>query len=83
MTSDFDPYTLLAHLDGSGPVGSHPISPPIYQTSTFGSGDAETFLAMATEPLHAGFYTRYGNPTTRAFEDAMAAIEGGEAALAT
>jgi methionine-gamma-lyase len=38
---------------------------------------------MATEPLHAGFYTRYGNPTTRAFEDAMAGLEGGEAALAT
>src|SRR5262245_43477681 len=28
------------------------------------------------------FYTRYGNPTVRALEEALAALEGGEAALA-
>ncbi len=38
---------------------------------------------MATTPLHSGFYTRYGNPTTRALEKAVAALERGEAALAT
>lgn len=38
---------------------------------------------MATETRHPAFYTRYGNPTTRAFENAFAALEGGEAALAT
>ena len=83
MTSDIDPFTLLAHVQIRLPERSNPISPPIYQTSTFETPDADAFLAMATEPLHAGFYTRYGNPTTRAFEDAVAALEGTESALAT
>jgi len=83
MTSEFDPYTILAQVQVRPPSNSNPISPPIYQSSTFGSTDADTFLAMATEPMHAGFYTRYGNPTTRAFEDAIAMLEGAEAALAT
>jgi len=83
VTSDIDPFTLLAHVQIRLPERSNPISPPIYQTSTFETPDADAFLAMATEPLHAGFYTRYGNPTTRAFEDAVAALEGTESALAT
>lgn len=78
-----DPYTLLAHADVMAPTSSHPVAPPLYQTATFWSDEADAFLAMATEPLHAGFYTRYGNPTTRAFEDAVAALEGGGAALGT
>jgi cystathionine beta-lyase/cystathionine gamma-synthase len=80
---DNDPFTLLAHVQAQPPASSNPISPPIYQTSTFETPDADAFLAMATEPLHAGFYTRYGNPTTRAFEDAVASLEGAESALAT
>ena len=83
MADPFDSCTLLAHIQLQPPASSHPISPPIYQTSTFGSTEADSFLAMATEPRHAGFYTRYGNPTTRAFEDAVAALEGTESALAT
>jgi len=83
VTPEIDPFTLLAHVETRPPEGSNPISPPIYQTSTFETPDADTFLSMATQPLHAGFYTRYGNPTTRAFEDAVAALEGAESALAT
>jgi cystathionine beta-lyase/cystathionine gamma-synthase len=83
MASGFDPFTFLAQAQTHLPSRSSPISPPIYQTSTFSSPEADGFLAMATDPLDAGFYTRYGNPTTRGFEDAVAALEGGEAALAT
>jgi cystathionine beta-lyase/cystathionine gamma-synthase len=83
MASGFDPFTFLAQAQIQMPSRSSPISPPIYQTSTFSSPEADGFLAMATDPLNAEFYTRYGNPTTRGFEDAVAALEGGEAALAT
>lgn len=83
MTSEFDPFTMLAQISAYPLHNSSPISPPIYQTSTFGADEAEAFLGMATEALHPAFYTRYGNPTTRMFEDAVAALEGGEAALAT
>lgn len=78
-----DPFTLLAQATVEAPTTSHPVAPPLYQTSTFWADDADTFFAMATEPQHPAFYTRYGNPTTRAFETALAALEGGEAALAT
>ena len=78
-----DPFTFLARAAVEAPAASHPVAPPLYQTATFWSEEAPTFLSMATEPLHAGFYTRYGNPTTRAFEDAVASLEGGEAALGT
>jgi cystathionine beta-lyase/cystathionine gamma-synthase len=83
MASVSDPYTFLAQAQIRLPTGSTAISPPIFQTSTFSSPEADTFLAMATDPLNAEFYTRYGNPTTRVFEDAVSALEGGEAALAT
>jgi methionine-gamma-lyase len=83
MPTDFDAFTFLAQTRIDLPSLGSPISPPIYQTSTFSAPEAGGFLAMATDPLNAEFYTRYGNPTTRLFEDAVAALEGGEAALAT
>ncbi|MDX2030825.1 MAG: aminotransferase class I/II-fold pyridoxal phosphate-dependent enzyme [Blastocatellia bacterium] len=57
------------------------ISPPIWQTTTFGAETAEDFaeIAVATKPPE--FYTRYGNPNHEMVEATMAALEGGEAAL--
>lgn len=59
-----------------------PSSTPIYQTSTFffkDTGEAEAVLRGERE----GFlYSRLGNPTIRAFEEKMALLEGGEAAVA-
>jgi cystathionine beta-lyase/cystathionine gamma-synthase len=75
--------TLLARIAVEVPVMSHPVAPPLFQTSTFWAEAPEYFAAMATEARHPAFYTRYGNPTTRALEEAIAALEGGEAALAT
>lgn len=56
------------------------ISPPIWQTTTFGAETAEDFaeVALATKP--AEFYTRYGNPNHAMVEATLAALEGGEAA---
>ena len=59
------------------------ISPPIYQTTTFSAENAEHFYAMATEPRHAEFYTRYGNPNHQQVEATIAALEGAETALVT
>lgn len=59
------------------------ISPPIFQTTTFSAENAEHFYEMATEPRHAEFYTRYGNPNHQQVEATIAALEKGEAALVT
>ena len=56
------------------------ISPPIWQTTTFGAETTEDFaeIAVATKP--AEFYTRNGNPNHAMVEATLAALEGGEAA---
>ncbi len=59
------------------------ISPPIFQTTTFSAENAEHFFEMATQPRHAEFYTRYGNPNHQQVEATLAALEGGDAALVT
>ena len=55
-----------------------PLSTPIYQTSTFEVADMEEQV-RATPTDH--FYTRYGNPTHTVAENAIAELEGAEAAL--
>jgi methionine-gamma-lyase len=72
--------TILAHADGRNETS---VAPPIYQTATFRAESAEDFAAMATEPRHAHFYTRYGNPTLERSERVIAALEGAEAAMLT
>lgn len=62
------------------------IDTPIYQASTYTHGSAEE-AAQVVEALQSGgrdgfLYTRWGNPTIRALEAKLAALEGGEAALA-
>jgi cystathionine beta-lyase/cystathionine gamma-synthase len=55
-----------------------PLSTPIYQTSTFEVTDMrEQVRATPTDQ----FYTRYGNPTHTVAENAIAALEGTDAAL--
>jgi methionine-gamma-lyase len=53
-----------------------PLTPVIDPASTFAATDPEDFAAMASEPRHARFYTRYGNPTHRHAEALIAAAEG-------
>ncbi|HEX7174703.1 MAG TPA: PLP-dependent aspartate aminotransferase family protein [Pyrinomonadaceae bacterium] len=65
----------------SAPVGS-PVAPPIYATTTF------TYDTMAEmDEVFAGtregyVYTRHGNPTVHALEEAVRALEGGAGACA-
>jgi cystathionine beta-lyase/cystathionine gamma-synthase len=56
-----------------------PVSTPIYQTSTFEVTDNDEQQRVTTTDR---YYTRWGNPTNTAAEQAVAAIEGVEAALA-
>ena len=55
-----------------------PLSTPIYQTSTFEVTDTKEQV-RATETDR--FYTRYGNPTHTVAENAIAELEGTDAAL--
>ena len=69
---------------GSRPDPQHGgVSVPIYQSSTFAfeSVDQGAGRFRGDEPGY--IYTRMGNPTTAALEEAVAELEGGHAGLAT
>ncbi len=59
------------------------VSLPIYQTSTFRYDTMAEGAALGVDRGDGWYYTRWGNPTTRLFEERMALLEGGEDALAT
>ena len=59
------------------------VVPPIYQTSTFAFDSAEQGASRFDGEADGYIYTRIGNPTVRAFEDCMTALEDGAGAVAT
>src|SRR3989440_2098190 len=60
-----------------------PIVTPIFASSTWSLASARqgADFAVATAPVE--YYTRWGNPTVRDLEDALADLEGGVRGLAT
>ena len=56
---------------------------PIYQTTSYGFENAEHAANLFGLRQFGNIYTRIMNPTTDVFEQRMAALEGGVAALAT
>ncbi|MBC8174331.1 MAG: aminotransferase class I/II-fold pyridoxal phosphate-dependent enzyme [Candidatus Marinimicrobia bacterium] len=58
------------------------VVPPIYQTSTFKFRDAEHGANLFRGEEEGFIYTRMGNPTIKAFENAIAILENGYRALA-
>lgn len=63
--------------------GNVPISIPIYQSATFQLANTAQGADYAQETAPENFYTRWGNPTTRELEHALALLEGGESAICT
>lgn len=58
------------------------LAPTLWSSSAFVSPDADAAQMMATTTGAAEFYSRYGNPSVAAFEEAMAQLEGAAAARA-
>lgn len=63
------------------PEGEH--SEPIFATSSYVFSSAEEAAARFAGDQPGNVYSRYTNPTVRAFEERIAALEGGEAGVAT
>jgi methionine-gamma-lyase len=83
MEKPLDFATLAVHA-GEGPCpATGALDTPIYQSTTFVSADSDEMAAVYGEEKPGYMYTRYGNPTIHALEAKLAALEGGEAALAT
>jgi O-succinylhomoserine sulfhydrylase len=63
------------------PEGEH--SEPIFATSSFVFDSAADAAARFAGESAGNIYSRFTNPTVRAFEERLAAMEGGEACVAT
>ncbi len=83
---NFDGALALATLGcraGVEPGAEHENSPPIHLTSSFSFDNAAQAAARFAGEEPGNVYSRFTNPTVRAFEDRLAAMEGGEAGIAT
>ncbi|MCU1497386.1 MAG: Cys/Met metabolism PLP-dependent enzyme [Acidimicrobiales bacterium] len=75
-----DPQTRAIRAGRRGDGTS--LAPVLWPTSTFVTPTVDEARRMATTVGADRFYTRYGNPTVGGFEDAIADLEGAEAARA-
>ena len=82
MKNEKDFATLAVHAGEAPCAATGALDTPIYQSTTFVSADSSEMAAVYGDEKFGYMYTRYGNPTIHALEEKMAALEGGEAALA-
>jgi len=75
--------TLAIHAGDRKKPGAYvPATTPIYSASSFFYSDMETLDRVFAGEIPGQNYTRYNNPTTNALEEQIAALEGGEWAIA-
>ena len=83
MESSFAFATQAVHAGERAPKPDFtPVNTPIYQSASFVYDTIETMDAIFAGERPGYVYTRYGNPTVTALEGAVAALEGGETAVA-
>jgi cystathionine beta-lyase/cystathionine gamma-synthase len=75
-----DPQTVAVRTGRS--CNGSALAPVIWASSTFVADSVEDGRRLATSTRATEFYSRYGNPTVNAFEEAVAELEGAEAARA-
>jgi O-acetylhomoserine (thiol)-lyase len=74
--------TLAVHSGQVPDPTTHARAVPIYQTSSYVFDDADHAARLFALKESGNIYTRLMNPTTDVFEKRVAALEGGQAALA-
>lgn len=81
IRKDLKEATIIAHA-GRDPAGNHGIvNPPVYHASTILFPSVEAMEQSGKTPYEGIRYGRYGTPTTFAFEEAVAALDGADRAV--
>lgn len=83
MTRKFKFETLQLHAGQVVDATTKSRAVPIYQTTSFVFEDTQEGADLFALQKAGNIYTRITNPTTSAFEERIAALEGGVGALAT
>ena len=80
---DYRFETLQLHAGQTPAPGTNARAVPIYQTTSYTFDSAEHGAKLFALQQFGNIYTRIMNPTTDVFEQRIAALEGGVAAVAT
>jgi len=83
MTDNYRFETLQLHAGQEPAPGTNARAVPIYQTTSYTFDDAAHGARLFALEEFGNIYTRIMNPTTDVFEQRIAALEGGVAAVAT
>ncbi len=75
--------TLALHAGQIPDAATGARAAPLYQTTSFVFDSAEHAASLFNLQTFGNVYSRISNPTVAVFEERMAALEGGRAALAT
>ena len=81
MSQSKNPQTLALHAGYRADPTTGAVAVPIYQTTSYQFADTAHAERLFSLEEMGNIYTRVMNPTCGAFEERMAAIEGGAAAL--
>jgi len=79
---EFGFETLCLHAGQIPDAATGARAAPLYQTSSYVFDNAEHAASLFNLQTFGNVYSRLSNPTTAMFEERMAALEGGRAALA-
>jgi len=79
----FRPETLAIHAGQIPDSATGARALPIYQTTSFVFDSADHAASLFNLQTFGNVYSRLSNPTVAAFEERVAALEGGRAALAS
>ena len=79
---EFSDETLCLHAGQIPDAVTGSRAPPIYQTSSYVFDSADHAASLFNLQTFGNVYSRLSNPTNAVFEERIAALEGGRAALA-
>jgi cystathionine gamma-synthase/methionine-gamma-lyase len=76
-------HSLVVHAGERRPVpAGMPVATPVYATTTFTYDSLSEMDAVFSDEREGYVYTRHGNPTVAALEEAVRLLEGGRGACA-
>jgi len=78
---DYGFETLCLHAGQRPDPATGSRASPIYQTAAYVFDDTDHAASLFNLQTFGNIYTRLMNPTTAMFEERMAALEGGRAAV--
>lgn len=78
MTDHLETTAIRAGRSADGRA----LAPVMHASTTFALESVDEGRRLASAPGSTNFYSRYGNPSVAAFEEAIAELEGAEAARA-